>query len=121
MESPGHLKMEMAIFQPPPTTHTPTFLYINYPEHLRVGRLAEERRKVILKSVGRRRAGGGALMGVQQEDSEENFTQNLPTQHADTHTVTHCPPKHTLEHFCFLFKLFQCHKNSKQEKEKELS
>lgn len=63
-------------------------------------------------------------MGVQQEDSEENFTQNLPTQHADTHTVTHCPPpthKHTLEHFCFLFKLFQCHKNSKQEKEKELS
>lgn len=72
-------------------------------------------------------------MGVQQEDSEENFTQNLPMQHADTHSYTlphtqqshTLPPpphthKHTLEHFCFLFKLFQRHKNSKQEKEKEL-
>lgn len=57
MESPGHLKMEMAIFQPLPLTHTHTHtdaLYINYPKHLQEGRLAEELCKVVLRSFGRK-------------------------------------------------------------------
>lgn len=80
MESPGHLKMEMAIFQPlpPSCAHTHThILYINYPEHLQVGKAGGgtlQGHSQIFWTAG---IGRAVLMGVQGEDSEKNFISQI--------------------------------------------
>lgn len=79
MESPGHPKMETAIFQPLPShTH---ILYINYPEHLQVfvcvwvwggGRCSQRNAARSSASVGKAQIQRRSINGVQKENRKES-------------------------------------------------